>query len=700
MPLDSSTEIIAHFIGMLHQFEEASRLRQAYEEMRAAQQDTSDPADLLKITINVSSPDASGGYEPSLKYSLPQQVQEVFPWLTGPAQHYAAPIGVHIYGHPTDILSVPKPYLNMTFEPSFYVPPPSAQAGVHVQMNVLEDNDIFSNVDYEIAFATAEDYAPMMAQLTQIAEALQIAPDLVFPENETAMSDTAFEISGWVQTLEGSGATPCADGVQISLLFGAAAMTLVVNGEEVEDVATFQDSLPPALQAEEDEEAEDLGVTSEDGPTSDSGHFASAEDAANAEPDGPLHEITLGQNLMINEAIIQFNWLDAPVWLVAGDYLELDVISQVHVWHDVDFGADDMTAGASALPAFLTSSTEEDIAATPWAGTEAISIAEISREITTPEPGAEEAESDGTEAELSPAAYIEVVTFSGNLINTSHIQQINLVSDFDQVTMEITAAETYLQMGDNTVVNVADLMTLGFYYDVIVVGGNVIDLTMISQTNVMLDGDQIHVGDGFGGELIGGSNLMWNEAHISETGLDTSIALEGSYAKDLKDFSKGEEDASSDLLNDPALLGVGVLRVLYVEGDVINMHCIEQTNVLGDADQIALIAEGMLSQMGDDVCVTTGQNAQGNLAIVNEGGMDSTIHVGGESYSDALIYQAEFVSEDDPLMPMDTSELASEAVAFLSDDMMNADGQGDGAEGPVIAAMSQDGAQADVMHIT
>ncbi|MEO0914038.1 MAG: hypothetical protein AAFY59_13790, partial [Pseudomonadota bacterium] len=44
--------------------------------------------------------------------------------------------------------------------------------------------------------------------------------------------------------------------------------------------------------------------------------------------------------------------------------------------------------------------------------------------------------------------------------------------------------------------------------------------------------------------------------------------------------------------------------------------------------------------------------------------------VGGEVYSDALLYQAEFIETGAPPTGVATQGLANEAVAFLAEDMM------------------------------
>lgn len=73
--------------------------------------------------------------------------------------------------------------------------------------------------------------------------------------------------------------------------------------------------------------------------------------------------------------------------------------------------------------------------------------------------------------------------------------------------------------------------------------------------------------------------------------------------------------------------------------------------------------------------MTAGSNAVVNLAAINQFGTDSTIQVGGDAYSDAMLYQAELIDTGANPTGVSLPALANEAVAFLSDDMLNPDAQ-------------------------
>src|SRR5690606_23576530 len=125
----------------------------------------------------------------------------------------------------------------------------------------------------------------------------------------------------------------------------------------------------------------------------------------------------------------------------------------------------------------------------------------------------------------------------------------------------------------------------------------------------------------------------------------------------------------SDVLDDPAFAGRDVLRVLHIKGDLVSAQIIKQVNILGDADQVDLLAARAMENAGD-VSVTTGSNVLINAAHIGQFGIDSTVHTGGGIYSDALIHQAELVDANNPFGS--AGGLASEAVVFLTDAMPGA----------------------------
>lgn len=202
-----------------------------------------------------------------------------------------------------------------------------------------------------------------------------------------------------------------------------------------------------------------------------------------------------------------------------------------------------------------------------------------------------------------------------------------------------------------------------------------INLNAILQTNVLLDDDRIMVGGGGqGAQISSGDNLLVNDAAITRIGHDNITQTTAQIDAMLADAAEGRVSLPQSVLDDPAFRDLAVVRVLQIEGDLVSLNFLRQTNILGDADQIELYRDG-LTAAGGAVEVVAGSNMLVNAASITEFGVDADIYSGGGIYSDALLYQAELVSTDDPLMPDPGSGLASEAVLFLAEGMLGDDGE-------------------------
>lgn len=226
-------------------------------------------------------------------------------------------------------------------------------------------------------------------------------------------------------------------------------------------------------------------------------------------------------------------------------------------------------------------------------------------------------------------------------------------------------------MGENVITNVAQLRESGFHYDLILTGGDMITLNQVHQVNVMLDVDTVDTLSGKDSKISAGDNLQYNLAEIKQTGRDEMVAMKDHFQKSLDDMADGKREIAQDVLKDSRFEGKSALKVLQIEGDLIKANILEQKNYLGDSDQIKLMLEGFLAA-GDGIEFITGSNAQLNSARLIDNGLDSEIMVAGSAYSDALIYQAQLLDDDAPPTGVALSPLATEAIAFLVDDMISA----------------------------
>lgn len=351
--------------------------------------------------------------------------------------------------------------------------------------------------------------------------------------------------------------------------------------------------------------------------------------------DGPTHQVVHGANLLVNEVTLTASWISAPVMMVGGDSYSLDSISQVNVWQDAD--------------------RVTQMVGDPWngsgPGTTGCNFAAITH---AAHPVPEAVRGDG-----EAPAYWAVTTIEGSLVNFNWIEQRNFVSDNDVTSVTLTGSSTTMIFGANQSMNAVSLLELGSQFDLIIVDGNLVNIASIIQANVLLDSDHVTLPDG--GRLSSGDNLLLNDASILQVGREGHLPAAGDWLKLLTDGP----DATSGLLDDPSLAGLGPLRVLHIKGDLVSAQIIEQINVLGDADQVDLLAARAMENAGD-VSVVTGSNVLVNAAHVAEFGIDTIIHTRGGVYSDALIHQAELV---DTISPYAGAGLASEAVVFLADGM-------------------------------
>ncbi|MFH5774361.1 hypothetical protein ACHFJ0_08900 [Paracoccus sp. NGMCC 1.201697] len=377
------------------------------------------------------------------------------------------------------------------------------------------------------------------------------------------------------------------------------------------------------------------------------------------------HEIVLGNNMLVNEANIVSAWITAPVLAAAQGVYSYTIISQVNVWSDLD--------------RILSPNGVLDLDQSP---TNALNFASYS--LTANPLSHPTGDGDAPQFWLT-------ATLEGSLVSVNWIDQYNFISDDDITSFTLHGDKTLLLIGDNGAVNHVSLAELGSQFDLIIIDGYILNLNAILQTNVMLDNDSINMGAG-GGRISSGDNLLVNDATINQIGRENFAGSNDAYDTMMRLAADGRVILPASVLNDPAFAGLDVLRVLHIKGDLVSVNMIRQTNVLGDADQIETYLSD--AQLGGDVRVVTGSNTLVNVAQITEYGVDATIHSGGGYYSDALLHQAELVSERPLHMGAGPAPLASEAVLFLADGMLDQN-DGDRDVGP----LHHDGAvPADIME--
>ncbi len=669
--LDDKSEIIAHFIGIFELNVEAARMKIQYQEMQAWLSPDPDLGPLLNVTINVTSPYELKDFEPDLGWrtvSPPPPslfVNPAFP----PTPAYEAPYYYDFF--PKLFFNMPpiNPGFVLGGEPIFFIPYPSSLATVSVQTNWLQDHDILLNYDAGVSFLPAASFDTVLTEMALQGQSLHVLSTPEMPEDEAAIATSAEDLHKKLTSLEEDGLPAPAVAATVYVAHDDDALSITVNGETAESLPELPEvsNFFAIEEPQEDEEELTDGAKEATGEeiTQDLDGTPLGDDE-----DGAPHELITGGNVLLNEARIASDWLDAPVISVMGKVSVTNAVSQVNIWNDTDFinGAMTKTSGGT---------------------TNTFSGFEF-EQIANPKPQAVPEEGET----LGSPKYVVISELDGNLINYSYVKQFNFASDNDVVSVRFDAHETFFQTGGNFLANAHSLLGLGFHYDLIVVGGDMIDMKYISQTNVMLDSDVIYHQDGFAGSIESSDNLLFNWAKIRDIGSDQATAMTQSFAEASDAVARGDTDIGS-ARNDDAFAGSELLRVLYIKGSILDVQVVEQINVLGDADQIAWASETVQSADGADISVISGQNETINLATITDSGIDSTIYTSEGAYTESFLYQADFISEEDPLLAAETSGLTGEAFLFLADGLI---AQDDGTEDGTIAAPLPEEGTVDVMQ--
>ncbi|UYV39113.1 hypothetical protein N4R57_08970 [Rhodobacteraceae bacterium D3-12] len=629
MPIDDTTEVIAHFIGLFELNSESVRLRFEYNKWLAKLMPDPEFGALLNITVNVSAPYSLNDFNPGIRVpatDVDLSIAEAGFAMSFSPFLFGGPL-MPLLAHFGTAVSAGVSTPTAGADSVFILPPPSSLATISLQSNVMSDQDIVATWNSGIDQLGSDAFMPALLGLASHAFSLTplSVPDL--PASEAAIAESGFGIVTAISDLRSPDTTISAEGEDVYMALGDDTYGLTVNGEAA-DIA-------PTLQSE-------------------SKFFSDtqANATASATDEVSFHEVSTGGNLLINDAVITTNWLDAPVFVVLGDYVTGNAIVQRNSWNDVDTINGVVSDLQSATEGVNVSQTELlNVGAEPVAGTPGPSV-------------------------------VAMTTITGNLVNFNHIQQVNFGIDCDYASVEFSASETFIETGGNILYNMFDILALGFHYDLIVVGGNMTDVNFVTQTNVLLDADAVSFSGVFDGTVETSDNVLFNHTSINEFGVNTAEAVTTEYADAAQTIAGGSTNLDAGIQSNPDFIGDSVLSVLYVAGDFTDLQIIDQVNVLADPDQVGVTVGTQQATAGATVSVSTGANELINTATINDLGIDSTVYVGGETYSDALLYQAEFISEADPLMALAPTDLVSEAVLFLADGMLTepAPDAGDGIE--------------------
>ncbi len=642
MSMDKITEVITHFIGVFHLAVEENRLRDDYDKFKAQQAKTVEHERMQPTNVAVEAKYQLEDYTPNGALDPSDQPNVFFSGAANTA-YPLAPQSAHssAYGPSTlpEQSQVPLQSgapggtntVQLTLEPA------GSTAAVVIQSAFLQDND-FIQLGTSAQFLEPEMFDAGLQQLTALAQTADIMGDLGKPQT----GQDAQVFAQKVHATMNAAPAPAPAGFTVHLAHGSDTQGLHLDGEAVDAFSEIDDLLPAYLQSD------DVEDTPEEPDPIDGPHREDGEPAMDIVDVDPGHAVVTGGNMLVNETNVGAAWLDAPVISVMGDVFDLNVISQINVAVEYD-----------AIPGV-----------TPSAAPEAMNMAKIEAVASAPQ-------GDGTEPDLAqdpdlPDHYV-VTRLEADVTLLNWVHQYNFATDHDRAEVSFSGAETRIGTGDNMLTNGANLFELGHGYDLIMIGGSMISVNMITQMNVLLDSDHVTFGGGAFEGTSGGDNLLLNSAAITSVGIDNYAQITAPFAQATEGLADGGNHLSKAVYKQDLFDGIDLLRVLYIDGDFTSMNVVQQTNILGDVDQVHLALEGFRDQNGGDVDLVTGSNALLNLASLATYGTDSTVVVGGEVYSDALLYQAEFIDTGANPLGVHAPALANEAVAFLADDMIAPD---------------------------
>jgi hypothetical protein len=622
MRIDIITEEIWHFIGAFQQSTEAARGRGEYDAYRASKVQYEE-GKLQLADVPFSAPHRLIEFQPGVKVITPADAATAGFAKGGQSFHPLTGIAVPLPDLALPPVTVPMamPQLG-SFPPgfSFELQPPASVAVILGQQNRLSDQDIMIQHDHGASFTPLSAFdAPMQALLAK-AGALEKFAHYDHPADVQAIQTLGEVIAEDAASLvAGEGAV---------VIAGDAVFGMHLNGVRVDAAPDLDDHLP--------EVPEPVSVR----PGSTWEEEVVAEAAADA-----AHVAVLGGDTLVNEVVLTVSWLDAPVMLVQGDAMAISVISQINVLSDIDSGVCS-PPGENQVFNFVQ---------------QAVNAA--------PLPAVAEAD-----AGAFPINWV-ITTLDADLVVCDWMTQKNFVIDHDILSVSWSGSSSFLRLGDNSLINLTQLVELGQSYDLIVIGGAMISISMIRQMNVLLDSDWVQTSDG-SATVSTGDNLLWNSAAITWSGVDTMTAMDQAHADLAEAVAGGTTGAIPLSVSDQAFEGIGVLNVLYIKGDYLTLTMIEQTNILGDADQVSALANDAVATGEAEITIMTGSNALINAAVIDSVGIDSDIHVAGEIYTDAVIYQAEFIDQNsgELYVGQGSAALASEAVVFLADGMLADEG--------------------------
>ncbi|WP_338721958.1 hypothetical protein [Devosia sp. XK-2] len=629
-PSDPISEIVVHFLGYFEIAVEDMKIRLELEQVDHAAQAAPEAPAMQQKSVDMLQAYALGAYEPGVFYAPPDfPIRGEAPF--GPA--HVALAAPPAFAHP----DIDKPLAQWPAAPGDVVLPligtePGSVIAVLWQTISLSDDDVFvmGTLDAPLVYhsGAGSGLIGLQAASSAVLGPMHSGPAIASYSDAPLVMDAVDATTLAYQT------NPDTQFETLETLTGTYA-----NGQMVEEAPDLSQALPKHLQ----EEAEDplpAGTTKVSG-----GHEAHIEILGD-DIDGSV-TYNSGGNFLLNQASVLNGGLVGTHFVVGGDFHQLDAIIQTNAYCDMDDISPD-------FPLLALSG-----------GTNAVNVASFVQETF---------DAAGDAAQANPGVMPEnwqITCIAGDIVFLEWMKQLTFMSDQDVGVLTAAGTNAVVTSGENVGFNGVSFANIGSLYDLILVGGNVYDANIIVQTNILYDNDTIAMlgggGDGHGapGSLNTGNNLLWNQASIHNVGAtDVQQGISDHYKGAMDSLANGNKNMPSSLYAAEDFEGIAIPRVLYVSGSIYDLRYIEQTNVLGDADFVALQKKAFLDgQPATEWDIDTGSNALVNIAAIKDyDTFGDTIEVGGNHYSDAVLIQAEILQAQDQ---DEDDALVTEVVAFL-----------------------------------
>ncbi|MGO6668397.1 hypothetical protein ELI54_22875 [Rhizobium ruizarguesonis] len=640
MHIEKISEIIAHFIGLFEMTTDEMRLRTNYAEGAGPGADGPALPDQDAYTAAFSSDLQLRDYDPGVIYKSGSYDIEY-----GPARHLgrvfedsleklaaiaAKDIPLPHFGDPTDIVLTDEPELTV------FAGPGSAISHA-IQVNVLYDDDYLDMTSSVHAPRDTSFVIEQLADFSTKAEIFTPFASLHRTDTYDGALKIAEDLESYIQNAqntEDSGTTSLGTDATHNFVRVDPEVndTVYVNGKAETDIPVLDDFLPDRGLAKLQEEPYDNNTSVEQ-----------------TDPTGNSLDVTAGANLLVNVASVINTGVIASVTAVMGNYHQVDAISQTFVYSDHD-------EFASALHASGHSAEE--------AGTVAKNIALF--EHSTFEASSH-ADTDAAEPTFPSSWRVSVI--DGDVSFVQWIEQYHFVSDNDTMTVTTSGSETTVLTGGNTSIDFSSFFGMGMQYDLVIIGGNVLDINSITQISLLYDNDCVLAEDG--ADIQTGNNLIWNFASIHNVGTDSPFAAMPDYIVETqKAIEDRDPNMPEGLSFDVNFQGYAGLNVLYITGNLYDMTIIKQVSILGDSDDVTQAASAILDINPDaTVTIDTGSNAVINIAeIVDYDSFGQTTYLAGQLYSDAILIQGGLVEHDTTEPQPADDRLANEVIAFLDND--------------------------------